>query len=222
MRHKTISIEPEERFLTPNDCERLALEILQQGCHSRILVAVDGAPGSGKSTIAKLICAAIARQGIPISNVSTDLDVLPRVERPPGSTIIDWHGEDLVREVVQHPGANFAWQAYDLNTQARGEYVRVVTPEIGVVILEGLHAIEKTLQCANDKDQVTVVHVAVPEEVRELRRRERNLSSGRLRFQDASQRLRNQRPVIRNYFDDLQKELGSSSCTRTNSVLRFT
>lgn len=198
------------------------MEIIQQDWRSRLLVAVDGAPGSGKSTIARLIYEAIVRQGVPITSVSTDLDVLPRVERPPGSTIIDWHGEDLVREVVQHPGANFAWQAYDLNTQARGEYVRVVTPEVGVVILEGLHAIERTLQYARDKDQVTMVHVVVPEEVRELRRRKRNLSGGRLRFQDPSQRMGNQRPVIRDYFGDLKKDLESSSCSRTNSVLRLT
>ena len=221
MRHSAIMIEPEERLITQADSKNLARQILGNRHHSRIVVAIDGACGTGKSVISSILFNTIRREIGNIAHVSTDSDVLSRADRKPGTNVMDWHGDDMVKEIMQNPGAEFHWEAYGLQGKTKNDVIHIATPEIGIVILEGLHAIEKTLKYQGRDDEIIAINVTVPEEIRERRRKIRNIETGRWNAKEADEREKYQRATIRDYYEDLRKKLGANTGTRTATFSRL-
>lgn len=211
MKAKIINIESEAAFPSEDEIEQIKSEIISDQ-PKRLIVAVDGFPGTGKSTIGRELKSAIAKLGISVELVATDLDFQTWDERPAGSNIIDWAGDNLAREILQNPGAEMSFKGYDVITHKRTNKVDINTPKNGIVILEGIRSVERALTHTNG-DPVVAINFQISQEVAERLRIDRNVKQGRWKKADALERTAHQRKHLTSYFGDFNNEARKTTST---------
>lgn len=218
MQLRTLPICVEDRFLTRQDASRLWEEIkLDQT--ERLVVAVEGAPGSGKSTLAKMLQEVIQDDGIEVGLNQTDWGCVPRTEQSQNPNIIDWYRETATKEALIYPGARFSFTAYNNVTRERDMTISVVSPRRGVLIVEGLHAVEFTCQTHNGP--TVAIPFDISSELSERRRAQRNLEVGRWRPEEVGPKSRLQRSYLRSFYRDLAQELGRTSVSSQNTIRAY-
>lgn len=219
MRSNVISVISERRAPNKTEIDAITKEVLGHR-PSRLVLSIDGFPGTGKSTIAHEIQRRIQQLGLPVALVSADLDVLPWADRPENSGTMDWTQPDLLREVLENPGAAFDYRAYDVVSHGRTLEIRIQTPKEGVLILEGLRAIERVGEFGGNVENVSI-HFQVSQEIAEQLRVQRNIQHGRWKAEEADYRTRNQRPSLQPYYRDLTAALESTSLNVARDVRRL-
>lgn len=218
MHLKTIPIRIEDRFIEQEDVQKIWREIrLDQT--QRLVVAIDGAPGTGKSVLASQLKRVIEGEGISTGIVETDLDCLPWEERPPSSSLMEWHSETLSKEIIKNPGAEFEYTGYDPVSHRRTKTSQLYSPKNGVLIVEGLHSIEFAQKFTNQR--VTALIFQISNELRESRRAERNVMQGRWKPEEVESRTAAQRDSACVYYSDLSKELAETSSAIHNTIRTF-
>lgn len=215
---KTIPLQREQGFLSPANIHKLWKEIRSEE-HDRMVIAIDGAPGTGKSILSQTLRAWIEKQGIATGIVETDLDCLPWSERPEGSGLMDWHSATLTREVLAYPGARFSYTGYDTVSHKRDRTVKVHIPKTGITIVEGLHSIEYACEFA--QGPIIAMPFEISNELREQRRAERNIRQGRWKPEQVESRTKAQRGPAIDFYADLTKELQQTSTRFKNSIRAF-
>lgn len=219
MLQKTVHLDLGNRVFDQHRAEELCRDTVHRGTNDRVVVAIDGPCGSGKSGVSEEVRRALEGLRIPCEILSTDLDVLPWSERPEASNLMDWHGDELICEALNSPGAEIIWLGYDVVKHTRSKVARVRIPREGVLIVEGLHAIDRTLQFANDP--VVAISLDTSLELSEIRRWERNVTTGRWKESQAAERTKHQRKHLVDYYKDLRRDMRFSSGIRKNPQMRW-
>jgi len=218
MRLKTIPVQIENTFLTEHDISNIWKEI-RRDQPERLVIAIDGAPGTGKSTLSETLQRIIETNRIQTGLVETDLDCLPWTERPLDSTLMDWHSDTISKETIKHPGADFQYTGYDTVTHEKTKTRQIRSPKNGVLIIEGLHSIEYARQHTNDA--IIAIILDISNELREIRRAERNVKQGRWKPEEVESRTKAQRSSAVDYYKDLTQELSKTSTLIHNTIQRF-
>lgn len=218
IRIKTIPVQVEDRFLTGEDARKIWEEI-RHGASDRLVVALDGAPGVGKSTLAEMLQEIIRQSRVEVGLIETDLDCLPWAERPSNSGLMDWHDDTLVKEALAYPNARFSYTGYDPVSHDRTKSVDVFSPDRGVIIVEGLHSIE--FACQLSDRPIVAIPFQISNELREIRRMERNINQGRWKAEEADERTESQRGPAIDYYSDLAGALDATSVNIHNSIRIF-
>lgn len=218
MRLKTLPIRVEDRFLTDADTRNLWQEIkLDQP--ERLVVCIEGAPGSGKTELAQKLHRVIKGDGVEVGLVATDWDCAAASEKPSDTCVMGWHQDFTTREVLRHPGARFPYTGYDLVSRKRDKAVEVVSPKRGVLILEGLHSLEYTRVLYSGP--IVVIPFQISHELQEAHRAERNVREKRWTTKTAPLRTAAQRSSLHSFYGDLAKELDGSSILNQNSIRAY-
>lgn len=217
MRQKTIPIQ-KETFLTDQDAIAIWEEILLDQ-QERLIIAIDGPPGTGKSTLAAKLKTIIEENRIQVGIVATDLDCLPWAERPASTSSMDWHNDTLSKETILNPGANLLYTGYDPVTHKRTNTQLIDTPKNGILILEGLHSIEYARKYSNKP--IAAIVFQISNELREIHRAERNVRHKRWKKEEVKSRTEAQRSSTVTYYQDLAKELQGTSTNTPNTIRRF-
>jgi len=218
MHLKTIPLQKEYGFITDSDTNKLWREIKTEQT-DRLIVAIDGAPGTGKSVLAEKLRKIISSAGIQANTVETDLDCLPWSERPHNSTLMDWHSDTVSKEVVNYPGAHFTYTGYDTVTHERTKTSQIVTPRNGVLLLEGLHSVEFAQEQTNQP--IVAIIFQISNELREIRRAERNIRQGRWKPSEVESRTASQRSSAVDFYRDLEKDSSRTSAINHNTIRTF-
>ncbi len=218
MRLKTLPIQLEDRFLTEGDVRRIWQEIKLEEAE-RLVIAIDGPPGTGKSELAKLLQQEIRRSRVNVGMVETDLDCIPWSEHQAGTSLMDWHADTVTKEAIANPGADFLYTGYDLVTHERDNTVRIQSPKNGALIIEGLHSVEfaRTFHTG----PIVVVHFEISNELRERRRAERNIRQRRWKPEQVESKTEAQRSSAVTYFNELAGELERTSTLVHNRIRLF-
>jgi len=218
MIQKSIPIQKEKGFLSDNEIQRIWKEArLDQP--ERLIITIDGAPGTGKSILANKIQKIINADGIEAGIVETDLDCLPWNERPTDSSLMDWHNDTISKETIIHPGANLSYTGYNTVTHEKNVTKRIFSPKNGVLILEGLHSIEYARQHTNDT--IVAILFRVSNELREINRAERNVRQGRWKASEVASRTKAQRNSAVTYYGDISREIAQTNYNIHNTIRIF-
>lgn len=216
---KNLELNLGDLFLSQNDVRVICNEILSQN-NGPLTVAIDGPPGAGKTVLTSHLVDRIKDLGLEISHFGTDLEVKPRSARAESSDITDWHEDQVIGEVLTHPGAIVEFAAYNLFTHNRDVNTRLSIPSCGVTIIEGMHSIDRALKYS--QGEVITVRFNVDDEAREKRRTTRNIVTGRWVREEAESRTSKQRLALKCYYADLDKYLRQGCVVGTrNELLSF-
>lgn len=218
MIQKSIPIQKEKGFLSDDKIKKIWREA-RVDQPERLIVAIDGAPGTGKSILADIIQKIIYADGIPAGIVETDLDCLPWNERPADSSLMDWHNDTISKEAIIHPGANLSYTGYDTVTHEKNITKRIFSPRNGILILEGLHSIEYARQHTNNA--IVAILFRVSNELREINRAQRNIRQGRWKASEVASRTKAQRNSAVSYYGDISWEIAQTNCNIHNTIRIF-
>ncbi len=218
MIQKSIPIQKEKGFLSDDEIKKIWKEV-RADQPERLIVAIDGAPGTGKSILADKIQKIINADNIAAGIVETDLDCLPWNERPTDSSLMDWHNDTISKEAIIHPGANLLYTGYDTVTHKRNVTKRIISPKKGILILEGLHSIEYARQHTNDA--IVAILFQVSNELREINRAERNVRQRRWKASEVESRTKAQRNSAVTYYGDISREIAQTNGNIHNTIRIF-
>ena len=171
------------QVLAENTCN--ALDQQSRPC----LVAICGWADTGKSTLAKDLCAGLQTQGHAADCISTDAFMKDRAERNAigvtGYDPISVNIESLALAIDHFvAGEAFSYHPYDNRTGAKRQDCRIVAPG-RVLVVEGIHALHPmiesrfSLKIFIDSDEQTL---------REMRRRANIFKRG-MNSYDAASRI---------------------------------
>ncbi len=182
------------------------------------LIAIDGPPGSGKTTFADCITYQLKDRGVQYEIVSTDDDVLPRHSRK-DLEVVEYHPGELAKEaVLAHfnarfsNGTSFSAPVYSSKTGEHSDQKSFNIPnQKGVLLVEGLRSIEYVLEVlgprVNTLDQILLVLMDSAFEQSEVRRLHRDTTQKGLSPEEVATRILTQRSTLLNYFIYLRKAL---------------
>ncbi len=113
------------------------------------VIAIEGDPGTGKTTLSDRLARVLEQIGVPVGRVSTDDDVLPRSQRS-GREIVRFHPGAIARELIGiqfspncPDGARFTATCYNGASGEQDKVKHFYAPgEHGVLLVEGLTASE--------------------------------------------------------------------------------
>ncbi len=189
------------------------------------VVALEGDPGVGKTTMVELIKAELSAMGIPVSTVSTDKD-LRRREGRAGRQIVDFHNGRIERELIQVQfnqnlpnGGAFDANHYNGKTGERDRVSRFDAPGEGVLLVEGFtssHTLltEVARMHGSIRGRVLCVFLDRHKGAAERQRAWRDMKEKGLSEEEALGRIREQRAVMDHYQEENIHDWGYASFVR--------
>lgn len=202
-----------DTFLT-DQLPRILMDAYRNGMQ---IVAIDGRPGIGKTSVANRVKKVFEGQGISIAMVSTDDDVKPRDERD-GLSIMDFHPGRIVKKALRR-------RLYDsidplefdelIYRTASGKidmpHHYKIPGQGGVLIVEGLRSIEYALKIGarkgGDLHAVLPIYLDAPSYVVNGRRFARDVMQKGLPIGEVQQRIDTQESTLAGYGNDIIREL---------------
>ncbi|PIR55237.1 hypothetical protein COU74_02440 [Candidatus Peregrinibacteria bacterium CG10_big_fil_rev_8_21_14_0_10_36_19] len=183
------------------------------------LVAIDGPPGIGKTTLIAQVIHYLAMRNMPYCVVGTDDDCIERDQRD-GLELLSFHTGEIVRRVInahvdpRFPnGASLDFKRYSSKTGKRDEPHSYNVPgSKGVLIVEGVRSSEHTLDVMADYRSEVLrrclfVLLEKSGELVEMQRLERDMNAKGLAESVVMERIASQRDHLSYYFGLLRKRL---------------
>lgn len=197
------------------DSDLLVPQLLSELPH---IIAIDGPPGSGKTTMTEKLAAVLQAKGIPYEIVSTDHDVLPRDARA-GKEIVDYHPGEIVRSAIDvhldphfKNGTSFSTPVYRTSSGKHdGEKTFHIPNQRGVLLVEGVRSIEHLLSVYGTRiqtlERILLILMSGSHEQYEHRRLQRDITQKGLSREEVQRRIETQRTTLADYYAELQRDL---------------